>query len=335
MKYSIVINNFNNEKYIKECVDSCINQTLQPNEIIVVDDGSSDDSIKILSQYQNQKVKVIHQGNSGQLASIIKGIDESSAEIIFLLDGDDAYDNTHAEQMLKYWHELPGADIIFCRSKSINEKFQFLDKYDKEQLDLIGPVNNVNDVYEYGINPLLSYFLDYYYFGNRTSCITIKKSHFKSLRINNNLFLSHDIKHFADLIILLFSALYCGRKFYVPFDTVFYRKHQIQISHNIDSKNLFLWNINQKKIRHIIKQNFKFYSESFCYLKDELNLIKQISDDHKRIYINLIKSKEMSDNFYSYQSDYDSLKNKIYSMENSLCWRMTAPFRWIHSIFQK
>ncbi|MGB9499230.1 MAG: glycosyltransferase family 2 protein [Dissulfuribacterales bacterium] len=75
MKISVLINNYNYEKYVCDAVKSVLQQSLLPDEIIVVDDGSSDDSVFRLKQKfgAESRVKVISKENNGQLSSFNTG----------------------------------------------------------------------------------------------------------------------------------------------------------------------------------------------------------------------------------------------------------------------
>ena len=73
MKVSIVIPVFNAEKYLKECIDSALNQTYKDIEIIAVDDGSTDSSPEILKKYEN-KITTISKKNGGTASALNAGI---------------------------------------------------------------------------------------------------------------------------------------------------------------------------------------------------------------------------------------------------------------------
>ena len=95
---SILINNYNNESFIKKCVQSCLNQSYKNIEIIIFDDVSFDKSKKYIKSIKNEKVKKIFNkkkyfksGRLNQLNAIKKSFIKSKGEIIFLLDGDDAF----------------------------------------------------------------------------------------------------------------------------------------------------------------------------------------------------------------------------------------------------
>ena len=67
-KISVIIPVYNTEEYLRECLNSVINQTLKEIEIILIDDGSTDNSGKICEEYasKDNRIKVIHQKNQGQ-----------------------------------------------------------------------------------------------------------------------------------------------------------------------------------------------------------------------------------------------------------------------------
>ena len=101
-KISIIIPVYNVEKYLRECLDSCINQTLEDIEIICVDDCSTDNSYKILEEYQQKdsRIKVFKQEtNRKQGAARNRGLEIATGEYIWFVDSDD-YIDTKACQIL-------------------------------------------------------------------------------------------------------------------------------------------------------------------------------------------------------------------------------------------
>jgi len=91
MFFSVVIPVYNVEKYLNECVDSILSQTFTDFELILVDDGSKDDSGKICDEYaqKDERVKVIHKTNGGQSSARNLGIEQASGRFIVFLDSDD------------------------------------------------------------------------------------------------------------------------------------------------------------------------------------------------------------------------------------------------------
>lgn len=89
-KVSVIIPTYNNAKFIGEAIDSVLNQTYQDFEIIVVDDGSTDNTEEVLSKYKN-RIRYIYQKNKGPAAAKNKGILASQSKYIATLDSDDIW----------------------------------------------------------------------------------------------------------------------------------------------------------------------------------------------------------------------------------------------------
>ena len=103
------------EKFLRECIESCINQTLKEIEIILVDDGSPDNCGKICDEYavKDQRIKVIHKENGGLVSARNAGYIVISGEWHMYLDGDDWIDNDTCEKLINYIHDNPDVNIIF------------------------------------------------------------------------------------------------------------------------------------------------------------------------------------------------------------------------------
>ena len=87
-KVSVIVPVYNAEDYIEKCLDSLINQSLKDIEIIVVDDGSTDDTYKVVSKYK-EKIKLIKQKNGGVASARNKGLSVAEGEYIAFVDSDD------------------------------------------------------------------------------------------------------------------------------------------------------------------------------------------------------------------------------------------------------
>ena len=118
VKVSVIIPVYNVENYLKECIDSVINQTLTDIEIICIDDGSTDGSTEILNEYASKgdnRIKVFYQQNSGVSATRNKGIDIAIGEYIKFVDSDDILHKDACKICYSKAKELD-ADIVFHES---------------------------------------------------------------------------------------------------------------------------------------------------------------------------------------------------------------------------
>lgn len=105
------------EKFLRQCIESCINQTLKDIEIILVDDGSPDNCGKICDEYaaKDNRIKVIHKKNGGLVSARNAGYEVSQGEWITYLDGDDWLDDDCLECILKPLGTHQDVDIIFWK----------------------------------------------------------------------------------------------------------------------------------------------------------------------------------------------------------------------------
>ena len=133
---SVVIPVYNVEKYLKECLDSVINQTYKELEIILVDDGSTDNSGKICDEYAkiDPRIKVVHQKNMGAGGAKNTGLDLISGDYFSLIDSDDYLEPNYYETLLKSMRKYD-VDIVQCLFRNVflngfyNRKYNF--NYDK------------------------------------------------------------------------------------------------------------------------------------------------------------------------------------------------------------
>lgn len=120
---SVVIPCFNQGKYLKETVQSVLSSTYRPIEIVIVDDGSTDNSLEISRSLAASfsKVRVFEQKNSGVSVARNRGIKEAKGEIILPLDGDDLISSNYMEEAVNTLLENPGVKVVYCQAVKFNE----------------------------------------------------------------------------------------------------------------------------------------------------------------------------------------------------------------------
>ncbi len=106
---SVVIPLFNKEKHIARALQSALNQTRQAFEIIVIDDGSTDQSADVVRSFTDSRIKMIAQKNGGVSSARNRGIEEAKSELIAFLDADDAYKPNFLEMILALKKQYPDA----------------------------------------------------------------------------------------------------------------------------------------------------------------------------------------------------------------------------------
>ena len=116
IKLSIVAAVYNLEQYLPRCIDSLVNQTLQEIEILCVDDGSTDNSPKIIDEYRKKypnKIKVFHKENGGEFTTRNYGLERASGEYVTFVDTDDYVEPNWAEKLYNA-AKKSNADLAVC-----------------------------------------------------------------------------------------------------------------------------------------------------------------------------------------------------------------------------
>ncbi len=126
---SVIVPVYNVEKYLEKCVKSVQKQTYRALEIILVDDGSTDESGKICDELKKKddRIKVIHQKNQGLSAARNTGLEQAKGEYVAFIDSDDYIEKEMYERML-FALENNSADICMCGYKMVNEQGHILMK---------------------------------------------------------------------------------------------------------------------------------------------------------------------------------------------------------------
>ncbi len=144
IKVSVIVPVYNAEKYVKEAIESLIGQTLKEIQIILVDDGSKDNSGKICDEYatKDERISVIHKENGGQADARNAGISIAKGKYIMFLDADDLFEKDSCESMYKTI-EKSKTDYVIGNYQMIDEdgkKWQNpafdTDKYKEFRLDI-------------------------------------------------------------------------------------------------------------------------------------------------------------------------------------------------------
>ena len=117
MKYSVVIPLYNKQKYIVSALRSVLAQTFEDFEIIVVDDGSQDDSLQMAMSVQDKKIRVLHQNNQGVAVARNVGIENAEGEYISFLDADDTWEPNYLEKIDEIVKKYPESDIFVTAYK--------------------------------------------------------------------------------------------------------------------------------------------------------------------------------------------------------------------------
>ena len=170
MKTGVLINNYNNGPWLRACLDSVFAQVLPADEVIVFDDGSSDDSIEILRSF-GEKIHLVEgvhdytrSGRASAAAAIAGGFAASSADHLYILDGDDAYLPHHLADYENRWQDCPEAVMIQGPMVRINENGEPVGMFYEERKhrsDYRHDIYRHNETDYFYISSALAYRRDY------------------------------------------------------------------------------------------------------------------------------------------------------------------------------
>ena len=124
MKFSVLIPVYNTEKYLEECLQSVLNQTFQDFEIVIVDDGSTDNSSLICYRHQEQypdKIKVIHKENQGLISARRVGIANATGDYCIFVDSDDYIEKELLNELSRVLSQDEAIDVLIYSFKYVQD----------------------------------------------------------------------------------------------------------------------------------------------------------------------------------------------------------------------
>ena len=255
MKASIVIANYNNAKFIEECIQSIYAQTFKAHEIILFDDNSNDNSIEIAEKFKD--IKIIKNkfqsefGSINQMNAFNRSIEICTGEIILFLDSDDYFHQNKIEKVINFFQNNKDKEILFDYPVIVNENNNF---------KKLKPEKKLNNYWGY-IHP--------------TSCIAVKRGFIK--KIYKSLSINQFLDVWMDLRILIFSKFIFNNYSNLNENLTYYRQTEGNVSSKFKkfSKNWwlrrsqahnFLLHVTKKE-NIKIKKNFDYFlTKILCYL---------------------------------------------------------------------
>ena len=139
MRFSVLVPVYNVEQYFENCLESLLNQTYKDFEIILVNDGSTDESGRICDMYRDKnpnKIKVIHKKNQGLISARRVGIDNASGDYCIFVDSDDMIENNLLKVLNDYLEnneiDLLIYSFIYYRNNEKSNKYHKIDDYGKK-----------------------------------------------------------------------------------------------------------------------------------------------------------------------------------------------------------
>lgn len=128
MKISIFTTSYNHERYIEQTIQSVLSQQVKNLEYIVIDDGSSDNSVKIIQKY-DKKLQLITQKNTGQVVTMNRGLTSTTGDIIGFINSDDILLPGALKKVVKFFEDNPKAMWVTGDYFIINDINEEIHKY--------------------------------------------------------------------------------------------------------------------------------------------------------------------------------------------------------------
>ncbi|SHI41741.1 TPR repeat-containing protein [Clostridium cavendishii DSM 21758] len=293
---SIIIPVYNGEKFIAKAVKSAINQTYRDIEIIVIDDGSTDNTKEIVKQYD---VKYIYQNNSGPSIARNNGIKISKGEYIAFLDADDIYMTNKIERQIQEFEKDNELGIVYNAVRIIDENDNLGNVLSAELV-----LDNKDDFYAYSL------------FRQIIPCppsIMVKKSCFKKVLYPSNLINAEDY----------FFTLEMAKRFkfkYIDEILYLYRRHDMNLTNKhllqVETEIDIVKSIGKKEIKEIInKSNFSKKEKDILYIKVLMKIRDYI--EAEEFLENIISNKNSDANALFYLGNCKYKLNKFEEAKNS------------------
>lgn len=284
-KISVIVPVYNVELYLKECLDSIINQTYRDLEIILIDDGSTDMSSDICEEYakKDDRIIVIHQSNQGSASAKNAGLRKASGEYLAFVDSDDFLQEDAYEFMVRQL-ENHHADIIQCCFRML---------YQKSNRE----VNNIIDIQTVNNSEFLELFTKDWTCGLLWDKL-YKRNIFKDIYFKEG--------HKIDDEFFTYKGVMNSKKILrVPHYIYNYRQRISSVMFSKDSQlkiisdSLEYLSIRREEVTKSFPQLKKVYDEHY------LNMLIILS---KNEYINAEHIKEIRQHIKKYFSENDKLK---------------------------
>ena len=292
IKVSVVITTYNTEKYIKDCIESVLNNTYKNIEIILVDDGSTDNTIEICKKFQqkNNKIKLITQENSGVSSSRNRGLQaafDGGGGVIHFMDGDDYVNREFYSKMVSAIQK-DNLDMV-CAS-IYNERLNLFDSPK--------PITHMGLLGKFSVNE--GWMKGAWAFMFRTEFLLNNSD----LRFDTTLFFGEDI-------LFIVKSLFYAKKVSCAPDAIYYWR--------FNTKSVSNSNKNEEQNK-LIREQQLLVGELLDKFAQEKNIPSEIWETHKMRNFRR-QEKEWVNNF-----NIESTKEEITKRKLNFCTKWLIKF---------
>ena len=345
VEISVILPVYNSEEYLKECLDSLCNQTFDDFEILCINDGSSDNSLEILREYEktDKRITVISQENQGVAKTRNDALTMVNGSYVYFMDADDVLDKNAFK---KLHANLVSNGSDFCIMKVIFDNG--IEKYKFPAFDLDKEFSNVNfekftftykDVKNHVLNDLFAPWLKMY---NRDFLI-------------KGDFTFPDIKSYSDAPFHVKTMLEAKKISFIPEYLYCYKENDDSLVHS-SSNTINFFTLSDIIEDYLAENNyFNEFREEFIsfqvsklvyymgftdsdeYYSKAKSILQKICNDNSLKDFDLLDKKDLDKTDLILDSDnlkeaklalelYDC-KRRVKSMQESKSWKVTGPLR--------
>lgn len=296
MKTTCLINNYNYADYLPEAINSAVNQTVKFDEIIIVDDASTDNSVEIITKFAEQSniKSVLKQKNQGQLSSFNQGFLAATGDIIFFLDADDTYKGEYLENALKFYQRYRECNFLFCGYEKFGVETGVFQEYDFDR--------------DNGYSVLKTLCLGEW-IGSITSTISMRREILNKILPISFPYIE-DWRVRADDCLVWGSSLVGAKKFYMSQPSVMYRIHKNNNFHNDKCLDINI----SFEYRRLLKRSALF---NYIMQKNSLSL---------PLFLAYTSLQELKTIPYPTKKDFGLYLKIIFNLENNVYWKLKGIF---------
>lgn len=303
---SIIILNYNHEKFLNQRINSILNQTFQDFELILMDDKSSDNSLKILNKYTNhQKVShiVVNESNSGSpFKQLVKGLNICKGSFIWIAESDDYSEPDFLEKTIGLFRKDNKLSLVYTDSKIVDASGKEIGLWKNKKNFFFKSDKWSKDYVNLGLNEIVETLLFKCTINNMSAVLFRKKD-----LLNIDLAKLVEFKNVGDLYVYSMTIL-DGNIGYISEPLNNYREH----SENLTKKNLISGTLYKERIEYLNKVlsvlelenvnsskfNFSigsflikniFFALDFKYYRSVFDLLKRLKKCFFRRKINYYK----------------------------------------------
>jgi len=276
--FSIVVPVYNTANYLNKCIGSILNQSYDNYEIIVINDGSTDNSKEILEEYKaNKKITIITQKNKGLSVARNNGIKKSKGDYIIFLDSDDYIDYKLLEKL--YDNITDDVELIRYQARTVNENYETIREYSEEEFGTISNDDAIKKIVKY-------------HFVENSWLYCYKRELFTQKKLKFDVGFIHEDFGLTPLILLksnkILSINYIGYNYLIRQNSIMNDDKKVQKKCN-DFITLGIRNIDIIK-----KSNLKNKDILLSYIANSIILKgRELNRVYRKYYLKIIKDNEI------------------------------------------